>query len=554
MNVECPIADVQPSFFEIIMVSSRESFLKDLILYWICWGAILLLAVLFRILPLRSGLPYSDYIDEGHVLHQTIDAFNHNSLDVYWYGLPALPAYSAGAALLLYGPLYRHFHGHRFQQDLPSNRVLPTSKNNYDLITPVELIIAGRAVTACLSLATVILAGIIATRLANNHAGLLAMLLVAICPALVTRASIVIADTFATFFVLLTIYFCERLHSASSPAWRYAGFAGLTTGLAFASKYPAATVGVTVIATTLTLPVPWRRRLQLFFPSAGGLVVGILLGAPMTFLKPSTVWHDIAENVRAYGWIHSPQGYFVQAVSMFELGVPLLLVGSTGVILLLQRRKTRAVVLGWILFAAALIASYMGQSFRPFRSLLSLVPPLCIAAAIAFSAFIAWARRGTHPWLRWGVTVVLIGGCVVSLGLSSFQQVQQRIAHKDSRIQAVDWLQLHALKGETILGIGELSILPSEWKRIAAKSTVVPWFDASNLLEREQFDYVVTGDFDLRYASDPNGWADYRDRWNAKVSLLAVQANFGQVATPVVLFLWRTNDERILILKGDVQK
>ena len=74
---------------------------------------------MFRVLPIRSGLPYSDYVDEGHVLHQTIDAFNNGNLDVSWYGLPALPAYCAGATLLLYGPFYHHFHGHRFQEDLP---------------------------------------------------------------------------------------------------------------------------------------------------------------------------------------------------------------------------------------------------------------------------------------------------------------------------------------------------------------------------------------------------------------------------------------------------
>lgn len=534
------------------MLSSRESFLKGRFLYWICWGAILLLAVLFRILPIRSGLPYSDYIDEGHVLHQTIDAFNHHSLDVYWYGLPPLAAYSAGAALLLDGPLYRHFHGHRFQKDLPHDRGLATSEANYDLITPVELLIAGRAMTACLSIATVVLAGVIAARLASKHAGLMAMLLVAVCPALVTRASIVIVDTFAAFFVLLAIYFCERLQSASSPTSRFAGLAGLATGLAFASKYPAATVGVIVIATILTLPIQWPRRFYLFFPAAGGLILGILLGAPMTFFKPVTIWHDLVENIRAYGQIHSPQGYFAQAVSKFELGIPLLLVGFIGIILLLQRKKTRAVVLGWTLFAAVLIASYMGQTFRPFRSLLSLVPPLCIAAAIAFCALLDWARRGAQPWLRWGVTVALVGGCVVSLGLSSFQQVRQRMAHRDSRIQAVDWLQRHTTKRESILGIRELSILPSEWKRIEARSTVVPWFEVSNLLKRQQFDYVVTGDFDLRYASDPNAWADYRDRWKATISPLPVQADFGQLATPVVLFLWRTNDERIFILKGNV--
>ena len=59
----------------------------------------------------------------------------------------------------------------------------------------------------------------------------------------------------------------------------------------------------------------------------------------------------------------------------------------------------------------------------------------------------------------------------------------------------------------------------------------------------------MTGEFDLRYANDPNLASAYRDRWQAKVSALPVQANFGQVVTQVVPYLWRTSDERILILK-----
>jgi hypothetical protein len=535
-----------------MMALSRESSPKDRILYWACWGAILALAILFRVLPIRSGLPYSDYVDEGHVLHQTIDAFNNGNLNVSWYGLPALPAYCAGATLLLYGPFYQHFHGHRFQEDLPRDSSLPSSKQNYDFIAPVELLVAGRIATACLSIGAVILAGILAARLAGNHAGLLAMLVVAVCPALVTRASIVIVDTFATFFVLAVLYFCARIQAQAGKAiWRDVALAGLANGLAFASKYPAATVGVVVILTILMLPIQWGRRLRLFFPAAGGLVLGILLGAPMTLLKPVTVWRDIVANIKAYGWIPSQQGYFVQAISLSELGVPLLLAGSAGIILMWRQRTTRAVALGWICFAAILVASFMGQSFRPFRSLLPLVPPLCIAAAIAFSALIDWARRGAHPWPRVGLTVALIGGCVVSLGFSSFRQVHRRMMHRDTRIRAVDWLQQHASKEETVLGLGELAILPAEWKRLAARLTLVPWFEAADLLERQRFDYVVTGEFDLSYASDPKGWSDYRDRWKSKVSPLEVQATFGQVVTPVVPYLWRTNDERILILKGN---
>lgn len=519
-------------------------------LSWIGGVAIFVVAGLFRVVPIPSGLPYTDYVDEGHVLHQTIDAFNNRSLDVYWYGLPALPAYCAGAGMVLYGPIYRHFHGHRFQEDLPNEPDLPSSKVNYDFIAPVELIVSGRIATACLSLAAVILSGVFAAQIATRRVGLLAMLLVAVCPALVSRGSIVIVDTFATFFVLVVLYLCARIRvQAAQPVWRVVALAGIATGLAFASKYPAASVGLAVIVTLMLLPVPWRRRLQLLVPAAGGLLFGTLIGAPMIFVKPMAVWNDIVGNVRAYAEIQSAEGYFAQAISMSELGVALLLFGLAGVIVMLRQEKTRAVALGWICFAVLLIAAYWGKSFRPLRSFLPLIPLLCIAAALAFSVLIDWAQREAGQWWRLGLTAALIGGCVVVLGFSSFRQVRSRMVHRDSRIQAIDWLQEHATKGEKVLGLRELAILPDEWKRIAASPTVVSWLEASALLEREQFDYLVTGEFDLRYAPDPERSSAYLTSWKEKTAPLPVGASFGSVVTQVVPYVWRTNDERILILR-----
>jgi hypothetical protein len=126
------------------------------------------------------------------------------------------------------------------------------------------------------------------------------------------------------------------------------------------------------------------------------------------------------------------------------------------------------------------------------------------------------------------------------------------MAHRDSRLQAIDWLQQHATKEERILGIRELAILPAEWKRVAASATVVSWFEASDLLEREQFDYVVTGDFDLRYTPDADRSSTWLARWKQKTATLPAQADFGSVVTPVVPYLWRTNDERILILRANL--
>lgn len=97
------------------------------ILCWTGWGAILVLAIWFRIWPIGSGLPYSDYIDEG-------------------------PCFI---------------------------------KQSTRLTTAVSTFPG----TGCP----------IGARFAGNRPGLVAMLLMAVCPALVTRGSIIIADTFATF-------------------------------------------------------------------------------------------------------------------------------------------------------------------------------------------------------------------------------------------------------------------------------------------------------------------------------------------------------------------
>ena len=172
----------------------------------------------------------------------------------------------------------------------------------------------------------------------------------------------------------------------------------------------------------------------------------------MTFVKPITVWRDILGNIRAYAEIPSSEGYFHQAISMSELGLPLLLVGLAGIILMLRRKETRGVTLGWFCFAALLIASFIGKSFRPFRSFLPLIAPLCIAAAIALSFLIDWARRGPHSWRAWPAAA-LITLCIGSLGFSSFQQVHRRMVHKDTRIQAIDWLQKNAAKEKNVLGI-----------------------------------------------------------------------------------------------------
>ena len=526
---------------------------------WILWLVLAALAAVLRLGPIPSGLPYSDYVDEGHILHPAIRILQSTSFDPSFSTYPPLTSYLTVVAVKGYSPFYRLLHHHKLWKDLPADHDFHTDLGeHYDLITPPEIIWLGRLVVACLSIGTVIVAGALAKLLGGSRAGLLAMLFTALCPALVSRGSIVIIDATATFFVLTTLYFCQRLRvfaASNNPAmWRSAAFASIAAGLACGAKYTVGVVFAAVFVTILTLPLAQNPKVLLILIAGASLFAGIFFGAPAVVLNPEKIVEELRSQARFYQTIHSEPGYWSAALSGGEIGLPLMITGLGAIIWMFWNVSTRRVAVSWIVFALLLLSAVVWSSFQPFRNLLSLVPPLCIAAALFCDRLAQYLehrhrRLASAPWLAFALILLV----ALSLAWSSVRHLQLRTPHIDTRVRAIDWLQQHATKEETVLGIRELSILPAEWKRIAARSTVVPWFEASDLLERQRFDYVVTGEFDLRYASDPNRWSAYRDRWKAKVSALRIEANFGQITTPVMPYLWRTNDERILILKGNAQ-
>jgi Dolichyl-phosphate-mannose-protein mannosyltransferase len=512
----------------------------------------LFVAAFLRLAPVGASLPYIDYIDEGYVLHQAIHLFNQRTLDTAWYGYPSLPAYLNAAALIAWSPIYHQVHGHSFRRDLPREEEAQTNSGyNYDLISPPDLILAGRLVTAALSIGTVFLAGVIASKLRGRTAGFLALLFTALCPALVLRASNVIVDPFATFFALLAVYFSERIRPNERWSSLNGAASGVAAGLAFASKYAAGAVFAASLVVIWMLPTTKKFRRFLGLIAAAGLLSGIALGAPATFLHWRTVAHDVAITAGNYYVIISSPGYFGQAISALELGLPLAIAGGAGIVLMLRRRESRSAAIAWLLFAAVLLAPFVNRPFQPFRNLLPLVPLFCIAAAIAFSDLLGGARQNKRRWLT-AATAALIVVCSASLAFPLYHPIRQRIAHSDSRIQAIDWLQHNVTSKQAVLGIRELAILPAEWKRLPATATVVSLLDTAEVAERDQFDYIVTGEFDLRYASA--GATVSLERWKQKSAPFVAVAEFGGGPAFVVPYLWHSNDERIVILRSTTTK
>jgi 4-amino-4-deoxy-L-arabinose transferase-like glycosyltransferase len=509
--------------------------------------ALLILAALLRFGPIAGGLPYISYVDEGHVLHPTIELFQARNFDSTRFTYPPLTSYLTIAATKLYSPIYRLVHHRRLKDDVPKHNDFYTPLgDNYDLIAPPEIIVLGRLVVACLSFGTVLLAGATAKSLAGVRAGLLTILFAAFCPALVSRGSIVIIDTTAAFFAVAALYYCERLRVAAVDSkenilWRETSLAGIAAGLAFGGKYTIGLVFVAVILTIAGLRCALNSKARLLGVAAAGLVIGILFGVPAAMLHPAKIVDELRSQAAFYQSIRS-ESFLRAALSASEVGIPLLIAGLAGLVAMLVKRDTRTVALSWLGFGVLLLCAVIWPSFHPFRNLLSLIPLLCIAAALLFEQMARYFDR------RMAIVAAALL-FTASFAWASLGYVRTRLAHVDSRVEAINWLQRNAAKDANILGVRELAILPAEWQRVAGHVVVVPWAEAADVLQQQQFDYIVTGDFDLRLLPDEARWSAYRERWAILAGAIPRQASFGFVTTPVVPYLWRTNDERILILK-----
>ncbi|MDP9121302.1 MAG: hypothetical protein M3O15_08025, partial [Acidobacteriota bacterium] len=82
------------------------------------WLAILLTAAAVRLPTVTAGLPYLNYVDEGHVLHRVVHLLATGDWDPHWYIYPAFPNYAIAFAARLYSPLYAAVHGRPLAPDL----------------------------------------------------------------------------------------------------------------------------------------------------------------------------------------------------------------------------------------------------------------------------------------------------------------------------------------------------------------------------------------------------------------------------------------------------
>ncbi len=515
---------------------------------------VLLIAATVRVLTIPSSLPYLGYVDEGHVLHPVITLLRTNGWDPQMYLHPSLTIYLITGMAHLARPVYRMVHGHSLLKDLPANEAY------YDFVAPPELILLGRVLIATISVATVALVFLFARRLGGRRAAVLAGLTAALCPALVTRAPIVIIDSVAAFFALAALFFAHRLEgsatgdSRSAPSGlsrtsiRDSLLAGACAGLAMTAKYTIGVVFLAVALTILTRPRRLQEKLRLLVFATGGAIGAAVIAMPALVLRARAVVRAILEqsmlyaNPSLFDSSYGGPGYFGQAILPLELGLPLSIVGAFGFAWMLARRPTRRTALAWGFFSAALLLPLLMHHYQPFRNVLPLVPLLCIAATLPLAGELSLRNR---KGLLTALIALIVTGSLVT-HLASWLPARIRLV--DSRTSLVNWLVTHARHGQRILVLGDLAILPAELQRCPANVRLVSSLEALDALRTEPFDYAVVGQFDMSGSKSPE-WATYRQRLGEITSAMAPEASFGGKPTSVFPNYWRYNDELITVLR-----
>lgn len=511
------------------------------------WGAVLALALGLRLPALTAGLPYLGYIDEGHVLHLAVRLVGERTWDPGRYRYPSLPIYAIAAAVAAEAPFYAAVHGHPLGRDLS-----PYPPRYYDLVEPVDVIVAGRLLTLAVSLATVILTGLLARRLAGEAAGLFAALLAALLPALVIRGTNVTVDPWAAGFTVAALWLAEGAVRKEDPRRRalLVGAAGAMAGCALTSKYPAVLVAVAVAATLLRVPGDWRHRAGMVGIAAAGGLLAAAATMPALVLESGAVRASLARTAEAYGNARAGD-YWQQAVRQSEwdqpldgpeLGLAFLACAALGGLLALRDRRLAGTVLAWALYAAALGLLLSRYPARPFRNLLPLLPLACVLAALPYARL---RERLQRP--RWlDVAAVL---CALAFLLpGDLAYALDRADLVDSRVRAIDWAAAHLAPGEAVLVSEELAIVRGDLARLPGEALVLEVPAARDRLRRRRdIAMVITSDL-----NGATGLPDLQEGGRMRTAF-RLAARFGDPHEGAwenrrqLVGQWRSNDEPILI-------
>ena len=321
---------------------------------------------------------------------------------------------------------------------------------------PWQSYIVARSIVAAFGTATVgvaywLTSGMTGSLLAATLAGLWTALL----PLHVWESHFAVTDVVMTFWILVALACSVRLLRRTGV--RDYTVAGAAIGLAIASKYTAALVGLSPLVASLLAPRP-VATLVAGLAALGLTALVFSFGAtPFSFLHFGQFREAMAYEYQhvhslhygfglpAVGWQYHKYVYELFAGFPFSMGFALYASAAVGTVWALARLRREFVVV--LAFAIPFFAILGHWTFKPLRYQLPVLVVGAIFAGIWQAAWLESASRACRV-----AAAVAVGATFVYTALFTFQTTD-RLRH-DTRIEAARWLDQTLKPGERLLLCG----------------------------------------------------------------------------------------------------
>jgi hypothetical protein len=448
-------------------------------------AAILLLGLVARWERSRHGLPYLRHPDEPFIANQALRMlqsgdfkprlFYYGSLLVYldvgvdvahFYSLAGLPADDPRA---LHSP-----HDMRIGR-LFGRLTGPTEEYGFYLSHP-SFYLWNRRLTGLFGVAAVLLAFVLARRLARPEAGVVAGLAASFALAMsgfhVEQSSLVTADVPAATLAVAALWLSVRFVDSQRPRWLC--WALLAGGLAVSTKYNSAPILLIPAAVLMVATVRrWPGYRPWLWPAAAAIpAAGFLVATPYALLDLPAFLRDTGFVVSSYA---APSGEPLAAkagrlmLSLGQLWTFLgwgVAIGSLAGLGLVARRWA-----AWLVLPIGILVLLATSTARLtyHRNLVLLYPLAAIAFGVCIGELLAADR-----WRR----ARQVAAAILLLGAAWAAQRGLReawyVGHAaDTRSQVIDRLN-EAGQWRRVAIARELQIHPLDLRRLRARVAVRP--------------------------------------------------------------------------------
>lgn len=426
------------------MITPRAPYRKSLV-----YGLLVLIFVVtagLRLNNLRFGLPSLWDPDEPIFMIKAVEMLSSGSLNPKWFGHPGSTTIYLIAAVDALTVGWARLTG-----------AYPTTEQfiRAAYADPSLLFVPARTAMAMLGVIAVGLTFLVGRRLSGSAVGLIAAAFLAINPLHIAWSQVVRTDVHASVFMLAALFFA--IGGARDGRLRDFALAGLFTGFAIATKWPAVVIFVAVIGASVHGFRSRRdgkaRTARNFGAAVLATILGLFCASPFLFLDFPTVLANVTNEVKVGHLAQNGGGFgenlwwYLRAQAAGSMGWIGLLLAALGAGLMTVRDPVgRATI---VPATAAFLFLISSQDIIYSRWLVPALPFLCIFAAHALNwcaALLAARLRLSDQRALLGVLTML--ALVPSASNAAATAVERA---NDTRGQAARWARSHIPAGSTVL-------------------------------------------------------------------------------------------------------